>query len=190
MVDIEELPSAEREDHALVVLLQLIIHLRSHEGGQLALGKRLVLIEGLAVPGLAVRQAIYSVSIHLADGAGDFRPQQIDLLVQAVQGEGLQRRIRLGEEADHAGGGREANHRLRSVLGASAKLTERKCALQLCVGPGEVGGVRVAEEGDRRGRSCGGGARGRAIAGSGRQGVGELDVDASCAGNGEGGTGV
>jgi len=49
MVDVEELPRAERKDHTLVVLLQLIIHLRGDQSRKLSLGKRLILVKSLAV---------------------------------------------------------------------------------------------------------------------------------------------
>jgi hypothetical protein len=49
--------------------------------------------------------------LHLADGAGDFWPQQVDLIVQPTQGEGAQGRIWLSKEPNDAGSRGEANHR-------------------------------------------------------------------------------
>jgi hypothetical protein len=51
--------------------------------------------------------------LHLTDRAGDFWPQQVNLLVQAAQGEGTEGWVWLGEEPNDAGSRGEANHRGR-----------------------------------------------------------------------------
>ena len=64
--------------------------------------------------GLAAGNATYTTNaggrLHLTDGAGDLGPQQVDLVVELVQGERPQSWIRLGEEPNNAGSGSEANH--------------------------------------------------------------------------------
>lgn len=49
MIQTEELASAEGEDHALVVLLQLVVDLGRHQCGELAVRERFVLVESLTV---------------------------------------------------------------------------------------------------------------------------------------------
>jgi hypothetical protein len=46
---------------------------------------------------------------HLSYGVGDLGPEQIDVFVEAVEGEAAQRRIWLGEEAHEAGSGGDAD---------------------------------------------------------------------------------
>jgi hypothetical protein len=48
-MDVKELAGAERKDHALVVLLQLVVHLRGDQSRELSLGERLILVQSLAV---------------------------------------------------------------------------------------------------------------------------------------------
>lgn len=48
--------------------------------------------------------------VHLSDGAGDLCPYTLDLIIEPLQGEGLQRRVRLGEEAHQASGRRQSHH--------------------------------------------------------------------------------
>lgn len=97
LVDVQELASTQRKDHALIVLLQLIVDLCCHEGSELSLRERLIFVEGLAMThvissrsegnnvagrGMAVGKEL----LHLTDRARDFWPQQVDLLVQLMQG--------------------------------------------------------------------------------------------------------
>lgn len=49
VMNIEELASAERKDHALVVLLQLIVDLGRDQSRELALRKRLIFVESLTI---------------------------------------------------------------------------------------------------------------------------------------------
>ena len=48
-MDVEELARTKRKDHALVILLQLVIHLGRDQSGQLALWERVVLVESLTM---------------------------------------------------------------------------------------------------------------------------------------------
>ena len=48
-MDIEELAGTQCEDHALIVLLQLIVYLGCNKGGELSLRERLVLVERLTM---------------------------------------------------------------------------------------------------------------------------------------------
>jgi hypothetical protein len=50
-------------------------------------------------------------SLHLTNRARNLWPQQIDILVQAAQGERAQGRVGLGEISNDAGGRGEADHR-------------------------------------------------------------------------------
>jgi hypothetical protein len=57
-VDVQELAGTQCKDHALIVLLQLIVNLGSHERGKLSLGERLVFVERLTMThGLAAGNA-------------------------------------------------------------------------------------------------------------------------------------
>lgn len=49
MVQVEELASAKCKYHTLVVLLQLVVHFGRDERGELAVRKRLILVESLTV---------------------------------------------------------------------------------------------------------------------------------------------
>ena len=114
-MDVQELAGTQCKDHALIVLLQLVVDLGGHERGKLSLGERLVFVERLTMThGLAAGNATYTTNaggrLHLTDGAGDLGPQQVDLVVELVQGERPQSWIRLGEEPNNAGSGSEANH--------------------------------------------------------------------------------
>jgi hypothetical protein len=87
------------------------------------------------------------VFLHLADGTGDFWPQQVNLLVQAAQGEGAQGWVWLGEEPNDAGSRGEANHRGRagdgdrsavSSASSSQSGSERQLLRKLVEGDGAV----------------------------------------------------
>lgn len=49
MVNIEELASTERKNHALVVFLQLIVDLGRHEGRKFSLGERVIFVKSLTM---------------------------------------------------------------------------------------------------------------------------------------------
>jgi hypothetical protein len=85
--------------------------------------------------------------LHLTDRAGDFWPQQVNLLVQAAQGEGTEGWVWLGEEPNDAGSRGEANHRGRvddvdssavSSAGSSQCRSERQLLRKLVEGDGAV----------------------------------------------------
>lgn len=48
--------------------------------------------------------------VHLSDGTRNFGPYAVNLLVQSLKREGLEGLIRLGEEANKAGGRSEGGH--------------------------------------------------------------------------------
>lgn len=49
LVDVEELASTQCKDHALVVFLQLIVHLCGHESSKLPLGEGVIFVERLTM---------------------------------------------------------------------------------------------------------------------------------------------
>ncbi len=49
-MDIEELASTQRKDHALVVLLQLIVYLCRDKSGEFSLWERVIFVESLTIP--------------------------------------------------------------------------------------------------------------------------------------------
>ena len=49
LVQAEQLASIQGEDHALIVLLELVVDLCRHQCGQLAVGEAFILVERLAV---------------------------------------------------------------------------------------------------------------------------------------------
>lgn len=62
LVNVQELASTQRKDHALVVLLQLVVDLCCYQRGELSLGERLIFVERLTmthmlVAGIAVDAA-------------------------------------------------------------------------------------------------------------------------------------
>jgi hypothetical protein len=110
VVDVEELASSERKSHALIVFLQLVVDLCRDKGCQLALRECFILKQSLTKAQTTVSFMPYPAywqnserNLHLADRSSDFGPQEVDLLVQPVQGEGAQRWVRFREETDDAG---------------------------------------------------------------------------------------
>jgi len=49
VIEIEQLSSAEREDHALVVFLEMIVNFGGNEGGEMAFGKGFIFVESFSV---------------------------------------------------------------------------------------------------------------------------------------------
>ena len=49
LVDVQKLARTQRKDHALIVLLQLVIDLCCYKRGELSLRKRLIFVEGLTM---------------------------------------------------------------------------------------------------------------------------------------------
>jgi hypothetical protein len=58
LVNIQELASTQRKDHALVVFLQLVVDLCCYERGELSLGERLIFIERLTMTHTLVAEVI------------------------------------------------------------------------------------------------------------------------------------
>jgi hypothetical protein len=48
-MDVKELARTQREDHALVVLLQLVVHLRCYQCSKLPLWERVIFVERLTM---------------------------------------------------------------------------------------------------------------------------------------------
>jgi len=53
---------------------------------------------------------ISSLNVHLSDRSRDLRPDVVDLGIQLLESEDLERVIRFGEEADETGSRWEAHH--------------------------------------------------------------------------------
>lgn len=57
-----------------------------------------------------------SENIHLSNRSRDFSPDAVDVLIQALEREGLKGWVRLGQEAHQTGGRRQGGHCRVAVL--------------------------------------------------------------------------
>ena len=138
-VQVEEFASSEREDHALVVLLEVIVDPSDHQRSQRSFGKGFIFVErlsknaqgntGQSVLALTqskarARRTVVSSSrairarelssvgmnLQLVYRIGHLGPEHINLFVQPPQRISSELGVRLGEEADEASRRRQAHH--------------------------------------------------------------------------------
>lgn len=95
----------------------MVVDLRKNKGGQLALGERFILVEGLTVIGKSVGQARGyegrsrgADNTHLAQSTSDLGPDGVDIIVESLQGKDLEFGLLVGEEAQHSSCCDKAGH--------------------------------------------------------------------------------
>ena len=133
-VELEEVTGGEGVDHAIVVGLQVVIDLGQDEGSQLALGERVVFVQGLTAErgsALPCLEALEAEALgltaktcgrglwqnaHLAQSSGHLGPNGVDIIVERLQGKDFELGLFVGQKGQDAGRRDEARHRDGGLL--------------------------------------------------------------------------
>lgn len=92
----------------------MVVDLGEDEGSQLALGEGLIFVESLTGRGSCCQLVDHNVrrfDAHLTQGASDFCPHGVDIIVEGLEGKDLELGLLVGEEAQDSGCRDEAGHR-------------------------------------------------------------------------------